>query len=412
MHPLHKSIRTILDQFDEETNPYSSPVSSVIITPSHIIPSTRFREQCPPSLTQLLVPLSAPAPIQAPPQPSASSSADSQTVKAPSSSKEASSAGTFLGMPAVNLNSTMDVRKWNWPGYLTFGKSPKKPKAVLVPKRPTPSSESTASATSSHEGATEGESQNHLDFDRSALEDAMVADDRLSHRDASSSSSSLSTPPPLTSSALTVKRAGTPPPSDVLFGAHSDASDTVAAEIGLSYLEPPVDSDSSSQTSLSTSEEGRDETSFNLDLHNLNVHLSAHSDPLDTRRQRVLYMTKYPLLFAVVGPEAASETEQSGKLQRANALFTEVYNILRNDGNLRSVHEIVFSIFGLTVLSASDVLGPTAAKILEPKDRSVISTTHFSIPENTTRFSSRSIHLYNIQQLLERYTSAFLGLAC
>ena len=46
--------------------------------------------------------------------------------------------GNFLGMPVVSMN--MDMRKWNWPGYLTFGKGSSKPLAER-PSNPSPGKE-------------------------------------------------------------------------------------------------------------------------------------------------------------------------------------------------------------------------------------------------------------------------------
>ena len=48
--------------------------------------------------------------------------------------KDSDASSTFLGMPAMGVN--MDMRKWNWPGYLTFGKgssSKQGPDKITVP---------------------------------------------------------------------------------------------------------------------------------------------------------------------------------------------------------------------------------------------------------------------------------------
>jgi len=47
--------------------------------------------------------------------------------------------GNFLGMPVVNMN--MDMRKWNWPGYLTFGKGNSSKPLGERPSNPTPGKE-------------------------------------------------------------------------------------------------------------------------------------------------------------------------------------------------------------------------------------------------------------------------------
>jgi hypothetical protein len=45
--------------------------------------------------------------------------------------KDSDASSTFLGMPAMGVN--MDMRKWNWPGYLTFGKAKQGPDKITVP---------------------------------------------------------------------------------------------------------------------------------------------------------------------------------------------------------------------------------------------------------------------------------------
>ena len=78
--------------------------------------------------------------------------------------KDSDASSTFLGMPAMG----MDMRKWNWPGYLTFGKGngPKRgPDKIAAP---TPEKEKTI---------TEQEiSHVEVEVNASALEDAISSD--------------------------------------------------------------------------------------------------------------------------------------------------------------------------------------------------------------------------------------------
>ena len=76
--------------------------------------------------------------------------------------KDSDASSTFLGMPA------MDMRKWNWPGYLTFGKSYGSKQGPDKIAAPTSEKEKTI---------TEQEiSQVEVEVNASALEDAISSD--------------------------------------------------------------------------------------------------------------------------------------------------------------------------------------------------------------------------------------------
>ena len=78
--------------------------------------------------------------------------------------KDSDASSTFLGMPAVN----MDMRKWNWPGYLTFGGgngSKRGPDKIAAP------------TSEKEETITEQEiSHVEVEVNTSALEDAISSD--------------------------------------------------------------------------------------------------------------------------------------------------------------------------------------------------------------------------------------------
>ena len=129
LHPYYKALGSQFEPLDDVLPPHSI---SFALSPSGLIPSPRFSELSPsPALVQHLrsiLPEYVPSVPQPPPDPES----DSGSIKAAASTESASGqqpAGGFalptIPMPAVNLN--MDVRnlKWNWPGYLTFGKNSK-----------------------------------------------------------------------------------------------------------------------------------------------------------------------------------------------------------------------------------------------------------------------------------------------
>ena len=103
----------------------------MLLSRGQIIPSSRFTEGCHPSALSAHLSSMIPAP-------STGSSATNvlaasvETIRGTSTNSKltsesakiikpgSSGGGTFLGMPSMNVK--MDMRKWNWPGYLTFGK--------------------------------------------------------------------------------------------------------------------------------------------------------------------------------------------------------------------------------------------------------------------------------------------------
>ena len=76
--------------------------------------------------------------------------------------KDSDAISTFLGMPA------MDMRKWNWPGYLTFGRG----------NGSKPGPDKIASPTSDKEKTITGQEISHVEVEvnASALEDAISSD--------------------------------------------------------------------------------------------------------------------------------------------------------------------------------------------------------------------------------------------
>ena len=80
--------------------------------------------------------------------------------------KDSDASSTFLGMPAMGVN--MDMRKWNWTGYLTFGRSngPKQEPDKIA--APTPDKEKTITGQEI--------SNVEVEVNATALEDAISSD--------------------------------------------------------------------------------------------------------------------------------------------------------------------------------------------------------------------------------------------
>ena len=193
LHPIYRTLVPLLDTFTRELVENFAPI---VVSPPHLIPSTRFSNaRYPPSLSRHLLSLrfsSRPSTIRqatdqtiiTPPnavetagkgRPSSQSSSSTppeqpQTVGSPSGG----SGTKFLGIPSVNMN--MDVRKWSWPGVLAFGRNYGKKMHQL----PGDEEGSTSKAKENLKGdGDSGDTQAvTVNVDTSSLEDAMASDAR------------------------------------------------------------------------------------------------------------------------------------------------------------------------------------------------------------------------------------------
>lgn len=195
LHPLYPSILPLLDTFSSQL---PAGLDALFLSPPHVVPSTRYRRSdYPPALSRHLLSL---IPPQLPlPQGddradlSQALSASEKGATANAVSKEITSGGNisngFLGMPST-LAMSMDVRKWSWPGALTFGKSAEQKKPAteqggIKPDRSGAASPSTSTGVEGSEQKTTPEQglsmarspSTMTEVDRGALEDAISSND-------------------------------------------------------------------------------------------------------------------------------------------------------------------------------------------------------------------------------------------
>ena len=128
--PLHPNYKTLAQQFEplDEVLPIES--IPFALSPSGLIPSPRFSEFCPsPALVQHLrsiLPEYVPSAPDPPPDLELGSNAvKTATDENPSQQPIGGFSLPTIPMPAVTLNVDVRNMKWNWPGYLTFGKNSK-----------------------------------------------------------------------------------------------------------------------------------------------------------------------------------------------------------------------------------------------------------------------------------------------
>ncbi|KAJ7464604.1 hypothetical protein FB451DRAFT_1139020 [Mycena latifolia] len=364
--PLHPSQSSLLASLDEFSSRLPDEVVVIAVSPPYVIPSARYTDMSyTPALPNFLLS------ILPPPQPLFSSppAADS-TIKASKalpplpdpeprrqrdSPKRDDDSKTFLGMN-LDLNVKMDMPKWNWPGYLTFGKGAKRPPELLAV---TPMNEDKGIPSEPQE--TPGlERTVDFEVDRSALEDAMFSE-RI--------------PVPIEKSADAADGRSL---SDTIVP-HKETEPADGSSTSLNAGAPdvaPVE-----EPALPVTPEPEP-----IEFSSTTVHLSSPEDPQATRRRRLYYLIRDRVLVALLGLDNSGDqlepdTSAFGPwAQQAAALADSIGATIAEDPT-QSIDSL-----------------PSATKILQPKDRSALTSSGFTI--RSADFESRSGHLYNARQLL------------
>lgn len=198
LHHDHQTLVPLLDTYTSTLPEYIAPV--VVSSSSHLIPSSRFtRSEYPPSLLRHLLTLSPPHRSR----PTTIRQATDQTInalnaaggdsdsklepsQAPPPAGANSGSSTFLGMPSVKVPmpdmhlNVMDVRKWSWPGALSFGKG----QGSKSPQKQAAGAGTAAAAAAGTEEKAEAEQlesdprNGAVNVDASSLQDAMESDTR------------------------------------------------------------------------------------------------------------------------------------------------------------------------------------------------------------------------------------------
>ncbi|TFK39855.1 hypothetical protein BDQ12DRAFT_681350 [Crucibulum laeve] len=369
VHPFFSSVLPTIDHFachlPEEIHP-------VVLCSTTAIPSTTYlNARYPSSLIRHLLSMIPPAPESFSTNDPLASSVDTIKGKQPqdlsrqNTMKAATSNDTsqnhFMGIPNMNVN--MDMRKWNWPGYLTFGRaSGKNPPNLLAPE-----SEKKASPT---EEATPQQSAIEVQVDRSALEEAMSSD-----------SISVTSSKALTEAedqSEDVAKADSPSMNSITNSPTTDRHPSVE-EYEQSPSEP-------SETPSPPEDVGLIDAPPLPSFLSMNVHLSR-DDPLVTRRTKIYFLIRDQWLLALPGAEAGdSEDDDNLHLNTAAGKAYQLFDDLESKINERKLASLTESL-------------PTANRILQHVDSHIISAGEFT--ESSPGFISKSSHLYNAKALQE-----------
>jgi hypothetical protein len=163
---LHPSSSRLIPLVDEFSDNLSANIIPVVLTFPYVIPSTRYTDRR--YSASLAMHLLGMVPHPSDDLDALNSSVDTlkgrDTPGHNPNTKDSDASSTFLGMPAVN----MDMRKWNWSGYLNFGRgngSKREPDSIAAP-------------TSEKEKTITGQENSHVEVEinASALEDAISSD--------------------------------------------------------------------------------------------------------------------------------------------------------------------------------------------------------------------------------------------
>ena len=296
--------------------------------------------------------------------------------------KDSDASSTFLGMPTMGVN--MDMRKWNWPGYLTFGKGNGSKQGP--DKIPAPTLEKEKTITEQEITHVE------VEVNASALEDAISSDSlsvsRLLIHPEVQGEDQHETPndineddlPTSPSSPLTTPDIDIPPPSPP--------------------SPPPVPEFSMTRLYLAPLHSPTSTTP--VTIHYFIVSMSACFPALlltkHKRNQVMLALIKNEENAAENYDVEADDLEAAAK--GVLSLFDEVDSRIYYADQNRCVYiiHIVFNLkMNTTKYSLSESL-PSATKILQTRDQYIISTGQYS--KISPGFSSKSNHLFNAMATL------------
>jgi hypothetical protein len=128
LHPLYKSIGSLLDDFILD-HPFLKNCAPFVLALSHLIPSADYSTRPPSSALPLYIRSRlrvTPTPLSSTPSEASPATSKPGTDIFSSSMNVTREAMEATGHAFVAIGASMDVRKWSWPGYLTFKGNPPK----------------------------------------------------------------------------------------------------------------------------------------------------------------------------------------------------------------------------------------------------------------------------------------------
>ncbi|KAG5643791.1 hypothetical protein DXG03_009614 [Asterophora parasitica] len=278
------------------------------------------------------------------------------------------SGSSFLGISAAN----MDVRKWGWPGVLTFGKGAGKRPGTDKPNPLTP-------ATGGDDTqATETRSTEAIGLDKSALEDAFA--DNMSIAASIASNKEAEVVHSIPSSNDDKVDSSTEPQSIVSIEQSEDA-----VEPPQDFHSPTPDPDSTSIISspppaTAPPAPPADTPPSAESFCSVKVYLADPVNPLLTIRQKVYYMLHDRSMVALIGLN--EDDDPSPELAQST---------------LRLLDDIDAELAAQLSHTVTPDQIPNLAKILQPTDTHIVSTGTYTM--SSSNFSSKAGYLNDAQEL-------------
>ncbi|KAJ3557338.1 hypothetical protein NM688_g1524 [Phlebia brevispora] len=395
LHPLHRSLTLILDNFAQEHLPPDA-VSFALIPP-HVIPSTRLLSSRYPDVLIRHVLSKIPPPPARPVETADSATDDKQTTLPAELPVSAAHDVRTHGHKSSSFMS-MDMRnlKWMWNG-LTFGKTASA--KSTAPSTPAGHSATTPEPETSKEDGpgtpetkVEDVSQQkevatvNAEVDTDSLRDAITSENVHSP---ASHTSSVKLPPlsPPLEHALTLEDTTTKE-----LDAAPEQDEEEKAEVDQADLDAAPDESPSDESPMPVEHVSPVEAEPEVAVARpnpptflpLTVHLARADMPTETERKTVLHATSDHCTVAFV-VEHSSDVDPTKLGDQAVDLFADLKRCIEEHGDMSS--------------RDADSLPPTVTSILEKRTEHIISSGLFT-SSSQPPLKSKSEHLFRGQELL------------
>lgn len=340
LHPAHRRIVNLLDSFGEDDG-----TLSIFAQPPHIVPSSSYPcNEYPLSLLRHILTLI--------PRPQPISDYPSNHVLATHTLDNTAVPSQGVSQQGLDLNSTgTESRKWYWPPYLTFGgKALPKPN-LAAGALPDVKQEQQVEHNVSEPQVSE--------VDAHALEDAMSTE----------TISAIPQAPAALAQSV----------SDSTAQAKSD-NQTATTQNDDNDNDTQNDNDNDTQNDDNdndTISAGRS----SLRMQTIFIHLPEPTHPVLTMRRPLHYFIDDQRLIAVVPPADDVIATEASLITKAAAFFHALDEAFEDEALQSSIDHL-----------------PSAAKILQPLDRYIISKD--GLCHSNPLFSSRSPRIYETRNIL------------
>ncbi|OCH87382.1 hypothetical protein OBBRIDRAFT_796262 [Obba rivulosa] len=395
LHPLSRVATPLLDR-------YSSAISDDLcvfaLKPPYVIPSSKFSTSRYPRLLPHYVmsripPPTVPAEADADASKVATSTSGAAAGQEDGKSSEASRAtspSSFLAMPSMNLSMDMRGLKWNWPGYLTFGKVPRTSSLptspsgtpAKLPPSDTDQHTTTDDSVDAKQHAIEGLKPDPVGVDTESLLEAISSQNVHTPSTREGSPASAHVPQSQIEEIASFETEEIPEfVQDENTTLSVDLSDT-ASNVSDDHV---VEGSTRPSTPMDPQRAASTETILQEALPpflSTRVHLSDATDAFQTQRKRVWHLTKDAItVVMIVNDDDTAEPPCTA--EQAVTLISAIHG----------------AFVEAEMKEGADAIIPTATKILQPQDRHIIRTGEYTLsPE--PGFSSNSEHLFYEKEML------------